>query len=146
MVLGCLLPRGATNSTDSGLAAATRSEMSFWPYPRAVSRVSRQPLLSGCKSISERGAWLCQLLGRPGAQPEVAAHMRLRSDLLIVLRAAIDRWGGTRAEAAARLGIALPRLDELRRGRISRFGVGELVELAERAGVRIEVKFGAAAG
>ena len=77
--------------------------------------------------------------------PEAAAHMRLRSDLLITLRNAIDGSGGPSADAAANLGIALPRLDDLRRGRISRFSLDELVGLAERAALRIEVKLGAAA-
>lgn len=77
--------------------------------------------------------------------PEAAAHKRLKSDLMIALRDATDGWSGTRNDAAARLGIAASRLDDLLRGRISRFDLDDLVGFAQRAGLRIEVKAGAAA-
>ena len=72
--------------------------------------------------------------------PGAAANMRLRSDLMIALHDAIDHWRETPASTAARLGIDAARLDDLQRGRISRFSLDELVGLAERANVRIEVK------
>ncbi|VVB48343.1 XRE family transcriptional regulator (fragment) [Beijerinckiaceae bacterium RH AL1] len=37
--------------------------------------------------------------------PEAAAHMRLRSELMIVLQDAIERWQMPPADAAARLAI-----------------------------------------
>lgn len=73
--------------------------------------------------------------------PEGAAHMRLRSELAIAVRAAVEGWGLTQAEAARRLGVTQPRLNDLLRGRVGRFSLDALVGLAERAGlsVRLEV-------
>jgi predicted XRE-type DNA-binding protein len=67
--------------------------------------------------------------------------MRLRSTLMIALHSAIDGWGLTQAEAARRLGVTQPRLNDLLRGRIARFSLDALVSLAERAGltVRLEI-------
>lgn len=72
--------------------------------------------------------------------PEAAARMRSRSDLMIALLDAIEHWNQTPADTAARLGIDVARLDDLQRGRISRFSLDDLVGLAGRANVRIEVK------
>jgi predicted XRE-type DNA-binding protein len=72
---------------------------------------------------------------------EEAANMRLRSGLAIAVRGAVDEWQMTQAEAARRLGVTQPRLNDLLRGRLDRFSLDALVGLAERAGlsVRIEI-------
>lgn len=74
--------------------------------------------------------------------PEQAANMRLRSELMIALRAQVESWGITQARAAKRLRIAQPRLNDLLRGRIDKFSLDALVSLAEHAGldVRLRVK------
>lgn len=72
--------------------------------------------------------------------PEAAAHLRLRSELMIALQDAIERWQMPPTDAAARLALDAQRFDDLTEGRFSRFGLDELVGLAERASVRIEVK------
>lgn len=77
--------------------------------------------------------------------PEAAAHMRLRSDLMIALQETIDRWTLHPASAAKRLDLTRQRLGELRRGLISQFGLDELLTLADKAGLTIEVRLGAAA-
>jgi predicted XRE-type DNA-binding protein len=76
-----------------------------------------------------------------------AANMRLRSELAVALRAAVETWAVTQAEAARRLGVTQPRLNDLLRGRIARFSLDALVGLAERAGLveRMEVVRRAAA-
>ena len=74
--------------------------------------------------------------------PEAAAHMRLRSELAIVVRAAAGGRGLTRAEAARRLGVARPRLDDLLRGRVGRFSLDAPVGLAERAGLSVRLEVG----
>jgi predicted XRE-type DNA-binding protein len=72
---------------------------------------------------------------------EEAANMRLRSALAIAVRGAVEGWQMTQAEAARRLGVTQPRLNDLLRGRLDRFSLDALVGLAERAGlsVRIEI-------
>jgi predicted XRE-type DNA-binding protein len=78
--------------------------------------------------------------------PEEAANMRLRSQLAIALRGVVEAWATTQAQAARRLGVTQPRLNELLRGRLERFSLDTLIGLAERAGlaVRIEITRAAA--
>jgi len=70
-----------------------------------------------------------------------AAHMKMRSELMIAIQQAVAGWGLTQAGAAKRLAITQPRLNDLLRGRIGKFSLDALVALATRAGlaVRIEV-------
>jgi predicted XRE-type DNA-binding protein len=74
--------------------------------------------------------------------PEAAVHMRLRSELAIAVRAAVEGWNLTQAEAARRLGVTQPRLNDLLRGRVSRFSLDALVGLAERAGLTVRLEVG----
>ena len=73
--------------------------------------------------------------------PAEAAHMEMRSDLMIAIQEAVADWALTQAEAAKRLAVTQPRLNDLLRGRIGKFSLDALVALATRAGlaVRIEV-------
>ena len=74
--------------------------------------------------------------------PAVAENMRLRSELMIAVRGVVDAWKVTQAEAARRLDLTQPRLNDLLRGRLSRFSLDALVEIAGRAGlaVRLDVR------
>ncbi len=73
--------------------------------------------------------------------PEEAANMRLRSELVDAIRSAVGAWQLTQAQAAARLGVTQPRLNDLLRGRIARFSLDALIGLAERSEltVRLEI-------
>ncbi|MBZ0229874.1 MAG: XRE family transcriptional regulator [Bauldia sp.] len=72
--------------------------------------------------------------------PEEAANMKARSDVMIAIRQVVDRWKVTQAEAASRLGITQPRLSDLVRGRIDKFSLDALMNLAARAGLSVRVK------
>ncbi len=74
--------------------------------------------------------------------PESAAHMRLRSELATAVRAAVEGWGLTQAEAARLRGVTQPRLNDLLRGRVGRFSLDALVGLAERAGLSVRLEIG----
>ncbi len=74
--------------------------------------------------------------------PEDAAHMRLRSELVTAIRDVVDDWRITQAEAARRLGVSQPRLNDLLRGRVGRFSLDALVGLAARAGLVVRIEFG----
>jgi predicted XRE-type DNA-binding protein len=65
-----------------------------------------------------------------------AVNMKLRSELMIAIQQAVSIWGGTQAEAAKRLGVSQPHLNDLLRGRIGKFSLDALVSLASRAGLR----------
>ena len=74
------------------------------------------------------------------SSPEEAANMKARSDVLIAVRKTIDDWNVTQAAAAKRLGISQPRLNDLMRGRINKFSLDALANLAARAGLSVRVK------
>ena len=72
--------------------------------------------------------------------PAVAANMTMRSDLLIALQKRIESWKVTQAQAARRLEITQPRLNDLLRSRINKFSLDTLVNLANRAEIRVSLK------
>ncbi len=72
--------------------------------------------------------------------PEAAANMRLRSELVIAVRSAVERWQMTQAQAANRLGVTQPRLNDLLRGRIARFSLDALIGMADRAGLAVRME------
>jgi predicted XRE-type DNA-binding protein len=72
--------------------------------------------------------------------PAQAANMAMRSYLLIVLRQRIGTWKITQVQAARRLQVTQPRLNDLLRGRISKFSLDALVELADRAGIHVRLR------
>lgn len=77
--------------------------------------------------------------------PDRAAKMRLRSELMIALRAQVETWDTTHAQVAKRLRITQPRLDDLLSGRIAKFSLDALVALAEHAGLGVRLKVRTAA-
>jgi predicted XRE-type DNA-binding protein len=72
--------------------------------------------------------------------PEEAANMKARSDVLTAIRKVVDGWDVTQAEAARRLGINQPRMNDLLRGKIDKFSLDALMNLAARAGLSVQVK------
>jgi predicted XRE-type DNA-binding protein len=74
------------------------------------------------------------------ASPEAAANMKARAELMIALRETIDGWGLNQAAAAKRLGLTQPRLNDLLRGRITKFSLDALMKLATRAGLTVRVE------
>lgn len=76
--------------------------------------------------------------------PEEAANLRVRSELMDRIAAIIDESGWTQAEAATRCGVTQPRINDLLRGRISRFSLDALVNIAAALGRRIHIELEAA--
>ena len=77
--------------------------------------------------------------------PELAANMRLRSSILIALEQEIRSWKLTQIRAAERLGVTQPRLNDLLRGKIDRFSLDALAELASSAGLVLDLRVSRAA-
>ena len=69
--------------------------------------------------------------------PEAVAHMRLRSELALALRGAVEGWQLARAQAAKRLAVTQPRLHDLLRRRLGKFSLDALIGLAGRAGLSV---------
>jgi predicted XRE-type DNA-binding protein len=72
--------------------------------------------------------------------PEEAANLRLRSALMQQIARIIERKEWTQAEAASRCGVSQPRVNDLLRGRIARFSLDALVNIAAALGRRVTVK------
>ena len=76
------------------------------------------------------------------SSPADAANMKARADLMIAIRDAVNDWKLTQSEAAQRLGVTQPRMNDLVRGRINKFSLDALVKLAAQAGLRVRVEVG----
>jgi len=76
--------------------------------------------------------------------PEEAANLSLRSDLMDQITEIIKNAGWTQAEAAVRCGVTQPRINDLLRGKISRFSLDALVNIASALGRRVTVNLDAA--
>jgi predicted XRE-type DNA-binding protein len=75
---------------------------------------------------------------------EEAANLRLRSELVDQITAIIAVNGWTQVEAARHCGVTQPRVNDLLRGRISRFSLDALVNIAAALGRRVRVELEAA--
>ena len=76
--------------------------------------------------------------------PEAAANLRIRSELMRKIAVIVEEGGWTQADAAQRCGVAQPRINDLLRGRISRFSLDALVNIAAALGLRVHVQIEAA--
>jgi predicted XRE-type DNA-binding protein len=71
--------------------------------------------------------------------PEEAANMRARGDLLIAIIETVKKQGLSQVEVAARSGLTQPRVSDLMRGRITRFSLDALFNIATALGHRVVV-------
>ena len=76
--------------------------------------------------------------------PEQAANIRARSELMQKIAAIINGSGWTQVEAAGRCNVTQPRMNDLLRGRVSRFSLDALVNIATALGCRVHVEIEAA--
>ncbi|OGA42401.1 MAG: hypothetical protein A3G24_22145 [Betaproteobacteria bacterium RIFCSPLOWO2_12_FULL_62_13] len=75
-----------------------------------------------------------------GFDKEEAENLKLRAKLMMRIEDYYRRSGLTQADAAKRLGLAQPRLNALLKGRIGLFSLDALVNMASRAGMRVELR------
>ena len=73
-----------------------------------------------------------------------AANLRARSELMDKISELIVATGWTQVEAAAQCGLTQPRISDLFRGRISRFSLDALENIAVALGQRVHVELAAA--
>ncbi len=71
--------------------------------------------------------------------PEQAANLRARAELMQQIAAIVKESGWTQAAAAKHCGITQPRINDLLRGRVSRFSLDALVNIATAIGRRVHV-------
>lgn len=73
-----------------------------------------------------------------------AAHLKVRSHLMIELNERIRQWPGNDTVKASQLGITKPRFSNLKAGRVDLFSLDALVDLAAAAGLTVSMHFVAA--
>ena len=72
--------------------------------------------------------------------PEQAANLRARAELMQQIAAIVKESKWTQVEAAAHCGITQPRMNDLLRGRVSRFSLDALVNVATAIGRRVHLE------
>jgi predicted XRE-type DNA-binding protein len=74
--------------------------------------------------------------------PEQAANLRARAELMRQIADVVKDSGWTQVDAASHCGITQPRINDLLRGRVSRFSIDALVNIATALGrtVRFELQ------
>ena len=93
------------------------------------------------KTNTERFASVWDALADTG---EEAANLKVRAELMRKIAALIQESDWTQAAAAERCGITQPRMNDLLRGRISRFSLDALVNIAASLGRQVHVELEAA--
>ena len=76
--------------------------------------------------------------------PGQAENLRARADLMRQIATLVKRRGWTQVEAAQRCGVTQPRINDLLRGRVSRFSLDALVNISTALGCRVRVNLDAA--
>jgi predicted XRE-type DNA-binding protein len=73
-----------------------------------------------------------------------AANLRARAELMRQIAAFVNKQGWTQVEAAQHCGVTQPRINDLLRGRVSRFSLDALVNISTALGCRVRVDLEAA--
>lgn len=76
--------------------------------------------------------------------PEQAANLQARAELMRQIANLIEKNGWKQTEAAVHCGLTQPRMNNLLRGRLSRFSLDALVNIATALGHQVCVKLKAA--
>jgi predicted XRE-type DNA-binding protein len=71
--------------------------------------------------------------------PEQAANLRARAELMQQIAIIVKDNGWTQKDAAERCGVTQPRMNDLLRGRVSRFSLDALVNIATAIGRRVHL-------
>jgi predicted XRE-type DNA-binding protein len=72
--------------------------------------------------------------------PEQTANLRARAELMRKIAAIVKESKWTQMEAAAHCGVTQPRMNDLLRGRVSRFSLDALFNIAAAIGRHVTVE------
>lgn len=105
---------------------------SIWPGPdtQSAGEEDRGKMVRSFKSVWDALA----------DTPEQAASLRVRSALMQQITKVIETSGWTQMEAGAKCGVTQPRMNDLLRGRIARFSLDALVNIAAALGRTVQVE------
>jgi predicted XRE-type DNA-binding protein len=76
--------------------------------------------------------------------PEQAANLQARSELMRMIADIIRENGWNQTEAAQHCGITQPRMNDLLKGRLSKFSLDALFNIATALGRRVHITLEAA--
>ena len=76
--------------------------------------------------------------------PGEAANLQAKAELMRQIVVIIKKQDWTQAEAAKLCGVTQPRMNDMLRGRISRFSLDALVNIAAAIGQRVHIELEAA--
>jgi predicted XRE-type DNA-binding protein len=76
--------------------------------------------------------------------PAEAANLTARAELLLGIRERVRSWSVSQEQAAQRLDITRPRLNDLMRGKLNKFSLDALVNAAAAAGLKPHIQLEAA--
>jgi predicted XRE-type DNA-binding protein len=76
--------------------------------------------------------------------PEEAANLRARAELMQKIATLLSQRDWTQTEAASHCGVTQPRMNDLLRGRVSRFSLDALVNIATALGYQVRLDLEAA--
>lgn len=68
-----------------------------------------------------------------------AADLKARAALLYEIRKVVHRWDVSQEDAAKRLGLTRPRTNDLLHGKLAKFSLDALVNIAASARLDIEI-------
>ncbi len=75
-----------------------------------------------------------------GFPPAVAAHLLIRTDLMIQIERVLRARGLTQAKAAKLLKVSQPRVSDLMRGRVDLFSIDTLINMLAHLGVTVTLR------
>ncbi|MBB5063397.1 helix-turn-helix transcriptional regulator [Granulicella mallensis] len=79
-----------------------------------------------------------------GFSPQEAANLQARSKLMLQLRTIIREHGWTQVVAAKRCGVSQSWINDLLRGKIDKFSIDALINMATALGRRVDFELKAA--
>lgn len=109
--------------------------------PRETRSASKKPSVNEEPLVIEEFDSVWEALGLP---PQEAANLEARSELMIQMTRIVKEEGWTQAQAAKRCGVSQPRINDLLRGKIDKFSIDALVNMATALGRRINFELKAA--
>lgn len=71
--------------------------------------------------------------------PEEAENLRVRSKLMRAISRTVKSWEMSQKDAAERLHVTQPRLNDLLKGKIDKFSLDALVNMLANADLEIEI-------
>src|ERR1700747_2395212 len=82
----------------------------------------------------------CRVFDSISGSAQQSANLTARAQVMRALQALVKEAGWTQAQAAERLGLSQPQINELLGGNISKFSLDALVNLVSAAGRRVHVE------